>query len=803
MVDFLPTTLTAGTKLARFEIRAQLGAGGMGEVYLAWDSDLERTVALKILPLDVASDQQRMQRFTQEAKAASALNHPNILTIYEIGEANSLRFIAMECIDGVTLSQHMTRTRMALHEVLDVAIQVASALSAAHHAGIIHRDIKPDNIMLRPDGYVKVLDFGLAKLTQQQATNALALTLMQTEPGLVMGTVRYMSPEQARGLAVDPRTDIWSLGVVLYQMLAGRAPFEGPTTSDIIVSLLDREPPPIEGTRRVPVELAQIVVKALRKDTEERYQTARDMALELKGLQQQLEFKGKVLGGPSGARSSNIVDEQAMIVTSRRLVGVSFDSRRTTLSQQRKQRSKKPKPISSLAILPLANAGADPNMEYLADGITESIINSLSQLPNVRVVPRNTVFRYKGQEVDPQLVCQSLNTQAVLTGRVRQLGDRLIIGVELIDATNESQLWGEQFNRRFTDIFEIQEEIAREISEKLRLQLTGVEKKRLTKRYTEKTEAYQLLLKGRFYWNKRTEEALKKGIEYFQQAIEADPGYALAYAGIADCYAVLYFFGDLSPKDCAPRAKAAAIKALEIDDTLAEAHTSLALIKLTYEWDWPGAEREFKKAFKLNANYATTYDWNSIYLASVGRCDDAIAEIKRAQELDPLSLIINTGVGRQFYYARRYNETIEHCLKTLEMEPNFAPAHWFLGQAYIQKGKYQKAIAELQKAVKLSGGRNLMLASLGYAYAVSGKRTEGQEVLNKLHGLSPEDYVSPFSLAIVYTGLGEQDQAFAWLEKAYDERVGWLIFLPREPKLDSLRSDPRFVDLTRRIGLVS
>jgi serine/threonine protein kinase/Tfp pilus assembly protein PilF len=774
----------------------------MGEVYLAWDSDLERAVALKILPSAVASDQQRMQRFIQEAKAASALNHPNILTIYEIGESDSLRFIAMECIDGMTLSQHMSRTRMTVHEVLDVAIQVASALSAAHHAGIIHRDIKPDNIMLRPDGYVKVLDFGLAKLTQQQVNNAEGVTLMQTEPGLVMGTIQYMSPEQARGLVVDPRTDIWSLGVVLYQMLAGRAPFEGPTTSDIIVSLLDREPPPIEATRKVPVELAQIVTKALRKDTEERYQTAGEMTLELRNLKKELEFRDKLASGPSVARNGNIVDERAMIEASGNLMGVPFESPRTTLSQQRKGRSKNPRPITSLAILPLANAAADPNMEYLADGITESIINSLSQLPKVRVVPRNTVFRYKGQEVDLQQVCQSLKTQAVLTGRVRQLGDRLIIGVELIDATNESQLWGEQFNRRFTDIFEIQEEIARAVSEKLRLHLTGVDKKRLAKRYTEKTEAYQLFLKGRFYWNKRSEEALKKGIEYFQQAIEGDPGYALAYAGIADCYAVLYFFGDLLPKDCAPRAKATAIKALEIDHTLAEAHTSLALIKLTYEWDWPGAEREFKKGFRLNANYATSFDWYSVYLTSVGRFAEALAEIKKAQELDPLSLIINTGVGRQFYYARRYDETIEHCLKTLEMEPNFAPAHWFLGQAYVQKEKYQKGIAELQKAVKLSGGRNMMLASLGYAYAASGKRTEAQDVLNKLHDLSPGGYVSPISLAIIYAGLGEKDEAFAWLEKAYDERVGWLVFLVGEPKLDLLRSDARFADLTQRIGLV-
>jgi serine/threonine protein kinase/Flp pilus assembly protein TadD len=792
------TESITGRQIGHYRVISMLGKGGMGEVYLAHDTRLGRQIALKLLPEELTLEPERVRRFQREARAASALNHPNILTIYEIGQSNAVHFIATEFIDGVTLRQHMTGARMGLQEVLDVSAQVASALVASHNAGIVHRDIKPDNIMIRQDGIVKVLDFGIAKLLERNASfndpDAPTRVMTSTSPGVVIGTASYMSPEQARGLAVDDRADIWSLGVTVYEMLSGRLPFEGPTISHVIVSILEHEPALLTDT---PPALQRIVARSLSKERKERYQTISEMLAELQALKQDLYFDAQLKARAATAAPSE--KDKSIGITIRNPHGASSRASGSSTSSRR-QRTRAG--IDSLAVLPLLNDSADPNMEYLSDGITENIINNLSQLPKLRVVPRNTVFRYKGKQIDPQKIGQALNTRAIVTGRVRQIGDRLIVGVELVDVVNESQLWGEQFNLELTDIFKVQEEIAREIIEKLRLKLTETEKKRLAKRHTRNTESYQLYLKGRFYWNKRTEEALKKGIEYFRQAIEVDPGYALAYAGIADCYGTLNFFGDLPPQESATKAKAAAKKALEIDDTLAEAHASLGLVKLVYDWDWAGAERDFKRAIKLSPNYATARDWYSTCLMVTGRIDEALLEIKHAQELDPLSPIINTGLARQFYYARQPEHAIDQCLKILEMEPTFAPAHWFLGQAYEQKGKYQEAISELQQAVDYSGGRALMLGSLGYAYGVSGRAAEAQVVLDKL----PEEsqrYIPALAFAFVHAGLGQKDQAFEWLDKAYAERFGWLILLNVEPKLDELRSDPRFTDLVRHLKLAT
>ena len=785
-----------GCLIGPYRVVALIGKGGMGEVYLAQDTRLARRIALKLLSGSLTLERERVRRFQQEARAASALNHPNILTIHEIGQIETLHFIATEFIDGVTLRERVTHTRMTVQEVLDVAVQVASALVASHAARVVHRDIKPENIMIRRDGIVKVLDFGIAKLLEPHSPvndlEAPTGVMMNTSPGVMIGTVSYMSPEQARGVEVDARTDIWSFGVMLYEMLFGRVPFQGPTISHIVVSILEHEPPLLTGNSvDAPAELQRIISKTLRKNIDERYQTINEVLAELESVRQDLYFEARLRAVAVTTPSANIPDGVIQ-------AGVPPTKQDSLSSTARRQRTRSN--IDSLAVLPLLNASTDPNMEYLSDGITESIINNLSQLPKLRVVPRNTVFRYKGREIDPQEIGEALHTRAVLTGRVRQLGDRLIVGVELVDVANDSQLWGEQFNLEFTDIFKIQEEIASEIIQKLRLRLTDTERKRLAKRHTEKTESYQLYLKGRFYWNKRTEEALKKGIEFFRQAIEVDPTYALAYAGIADCYAILNFFGDLSPKESATRATAAAKKALEIDDTLAEVHTSLGLVKLTYDWDWPGAEREFKRAIKLSPNYATARDWYSAYLMATGRIDDAIREIKHAQQLDPLSPIITTGLARQLYYACQPEQAIEQCVKILEMEPNFAPAHWFLGQSYEQQGKYDQAISELQQAVDLSGGRALMLGALGHAFAVSGRKAEAEDLLSKLQAESQRN-VPSLTLAFIFAGLGLKDQAFEWLDRAYDERFGWLIFLNVEPKLANLRSDSRFKKLLRRLKL--
>ena len=784
------TESITGSLIDHYRIVSLIGKGGMGEVYLAQDAQLGRQVALKLLSGDLTVQTERVRRFQQEARAASALNHPNILTIYQIGQTETAHFIATEFVEGETLRERLMRARVELQEAIDVATQVASALGAAHAAGIVHRDIKPENVMIRRDGIVKVLDFGIAKLIEQEVqTDSEALTkmMMSTSPGVMIGTVAYMSPEQARGLTVDARSDIWSLGVMLYEMLAHRRPFEGPTMSHVIVSILEHEP--LSLTPDVPVDVHRIVSRALQKEQNNRYPTINDMLAELQTAKENLHFAARVRAG-----AATVISESG----SSPELPLTKDSPERFASKKQRTRSG----IDSLAVLPLVNASADPNMEYLSDGITENIINNLAQVPKLRVVPRNTVFRYKGREIDPHEIGQALNARVVLTGRVRQHGDRLIVGVELVDVSSESQLWGEQFNREFTDIFKIQEQIASEIIEKLRLRLTDTEKKRLAKRHTRKSKSYQLYLKGRFYWNKRTEEALKRGIEFFKQAIEVDPTYALAYAGIADCYAILNFFGDLSPKDSAIKAMAAAKKALEIDDSIAEAHTSFGLIKLIYEWDWQSAERELKRAIKLSPNYATARDWYSAYLMAIGKIDEAIQEIKHAQELDPLSPIITTGLARQLYYARQTEQAIEECLKILDMEPHFAPAHWFLGQAYEQQGRYDEAISELQQAVNYSGGRALMLGSLGYTYAVSGRRADAEGVLTSLRDQSRQN-VPALTFATIHAGLGQHDAAFEWLDKAYAERSGWLIFLNVDPKLDNLRSDPRFTDLRHRLKLTT
>ena len=792
------TEIMIGRLFGHYRVVSPIGKGGMGEVYLAEDTRLGRKIALKLLSGELTQQAERVKRFHQEARAASALNHPNILTIHEIGETGAVHFMATEFVEGVTLRERMQREPIPLHEVLDVTSQIATALVAAHAAGIVHRDIKPENVMIRSDSLVKVLDFGIAKLLESHASitdpEAATRLVMNTTPGALIGTVSYMSPEQARGLDVDARADIWSVGVILYEMIGGRRPFEGSTMSHIIVSILEDEPVPLDtlspGTH---IEIQQIVLRCLQKRKDDRYQAISEMLEELQVVKDDLYFETRVRA--ADARSRNSLSPAVAVTKPKHK-----QSGSTTRSLSRKQRTRST--LESLAVLPLVNDSPDPNMEYLSDGITENIINNLAQLPKLRVVPRNTVFRYKGKEIDPQQIGQSLNARAVLTGRVRQFGDRLIVSVELVDVGTDSQLWGEQFNVQFTDIFKIQEQIAREIIENLRFKLSDTERKRLGKRHTKKTESYQLYLKGRYYWNKRTEDALKKGIEFFRQAIEVDPTYALAYAGIADSYGVLNFFGDLPPKESAAKATAAAAKALEIDDTIAEVHTSLGLVNLIYDWDWKSAEQNFKHAIKLSPNYATARDWYSAYLMAVGRIDEALEEIKHAQELDPLSPIITTGVARQLYYARQPQPAIQECLKILDMEPNFAPAHWFLGQAYEQLGKYDESITHLQQAVYYSGERALMLASLGYTYAVSGKRAEAEAVLNRLKDHSSHN-VPALSVAFVHAGLGQNAEAFEWLDKAYAERFGWLIFLNVDPKLDKLRSDTGFRDLLRRLKLVT
>lgn len=822
-------TIAAGTTFGHYQILSLLGAGGMGEVYRAQDTKLKRHVAIKFVSAQFTTDHERLRRFENEACMASSLNHPNILTIHEIGSEDGLHFITMEFIDGTTLRQHTAGKRLTLSEVLDTSIQVASALTAAHAAGIIHRDIKPENIMVRPDGYVKVLDFGLAKLTEPQnyRSDPEAATIVKTEPGMIMGTASYMSPEQARGQEVDSRTDIWSLGVVIYEMITGRLPFEGQTSSDVISMILQQEPPAVRRhAPDVPAEMERISGKALTKDREERYQTAKDLLIDLKRLKEQLSVDAAIertvpAGLHEATRVASTVAETDRAQSARPTWSVDYVL--TGISKQRKWgmfgvvaliavaatfsylyfKPSGAAAIDSIAILPFANASGDPNMEYLSEGIADNIADSLSQLPGLRVVPLSKVSRYKNRDVDPQEVGNDLGVRAVLVGRVMQRGDSLNIRAELVDVARVSRLWGEQYNRKLSDILAVQEEIAQEIFETLRVQLSGDAKKRITKRYTDNIEAYQLYLQGRYFWNRRTDENLKKAAELFQQAIDKDPNYALAYAGLADSYALLGgpVYGAEPVHQTVTRAKSAALKALELDNTLAEAYTSLGYIASTFEWDFPSSEGHFKRALELNPSYATAHHWFGLsYLSYVGRHEEAILEMKRAVELDPLSLIINASYGRAFYYAKRYDEAIAQFHKTVELDPSFVRAHLYLGWTYEAKGMFNEAIAEYEKARALEDSP-VIAASLAHVFAVAGRKDEARKILDELVNLSQRRYVSSYDVALIHIGLGDNDPAFGMLEKAYQERSSALSWLKVDPRLNTLRSDPRFANLMSRVGL--
>jgi serine/threonine protein kinase/Flp pilus assembly protein TadD len=817
----------------------------MGEVYRALDTELDRTVAIKILPEALAGDQQRLQRFIQEAKAASALNHPHILTIYEIGTIGASRFIATEFIDGDTLRQRIN-AGLKLAEILEIAIQAGSALAAAHAAGIIHRDVKPENIMVRRDGYIKVLDFGLAKLTEPKGsttdTEAPTRAMVNTGAGTVMGTANYMSPEQAKGISVDVRTDLWSLGAVLYEMVTGRVPFAGETPTETISLILQKEPPPLTRfAHDVPAELERIITKALTKDPEERYQTTKDMLIDLRNLKRKLEvdaeidrtmppeFRGAAsresissgqtvpatvsgssaataqASAPHSASSAEylvsgikqhklaiaVVAGLALIAVAAGIIGISayLHARSTEVA------------IESIAVLPFVNQNHDTDSEYLSDGVTESIINSLTQLPNLKVIPSSSAFRYKGKDTDPLTAGKELGVRAILTGRIMQRGDNVTISVALIDVRDNKQLWGEQYGEKVSQLLSVQREIAQQITSNLRLKLSGEQQTKVSKHYTDNPEAYQLYLKGRFYWNKRSGEALKTSIEYYNQAIEKDPNYALAYAGLSESYGLLPSYSAVLPQDSFPQAKAAAQKALSIDDTLAEAHVGLANVLTSYDWNLAGAERELRRAIELNPNYATAHQWLSDGpLIATGRFDEAIAEMIRAQELDPLSLIINAEVGLMYRYARQPDKAIEQLRKTIEMDQSFYFAHWSLGRAYVMKGAFSEALSEYQIARRLVDDPYI-LGMMGHAYAVSGRRDEALKTIDQLKEISKRQYVKANAFAEIYAGLGDKDQAFQWLEKSYEQRTPDLIFIAIDPIFDNLRSDPRFADLVRRVGL--
>ena len=794
-------TIATGTQLGAYKILSPLGAGGMGEVYLAEDTRLDRQIALKLLPAEFTQDVERVRRFIQEAKAASALNHPNIITIHEVGESEGLHFIVTELIDGQTLRRALTSAPLSLPTALEIAAQVASALAAAHAAGITHRDIKPENVMLRPDGIIKVLDFGLAKLTVKTKpaldSEAATLAKVTTDPGAVMGTPQYMSPEQARGQKVDARTDIFSLGVMLYEMIAGRPAFEGVNALDVISAILQKEPPPLKSqAAELPAELQRIVSKALRKDREERYQTARDLLNDLKDLKEELSFAAKPARAGQTERQEAVTAPADVVATATNAAVPTTSSAQIILGEIKRHKlgvtlalvmllaavsalgyfAFNPRRISgqieSIAVLPFVNASGNAEVEYLSDGMTETLIKSLSQLPNLNVKARSSVFRYKGKETDAKTIGKELNVQAILNGRVVQRGEQLTLSLELINARTENVIWTDQYERKSSDLVALQNLIARDVSSKLKIQLSGADLEKLAKNYTNDPEAYRLYLQGRFYWNKRVGKEFERAEDYFQQAVARDPNFALGYIGLAD------FQEDVDR----PRKKAYIRRALQIDDQLAEAHASLGY-QYMMDYNWAESERELKRAIELNPNYPQAHQWNGMRLMMNGKYDAARVSLTRALELDP------TSPGINFYYAvflhvsGRNNESIQQFKKLIEMEPTLWWAHIPLALAYRQAGNHEGCVEERALIIELSGNEKRAKVTRE-SYAKGGWK----------------EYLRQFPNEPSYLAeLGEYEKAIEAIVKQAERSWFWLFLSRTDPFLDPIRDDPRFKEAMKKL----